>query len=465
MKKIVSALLFCALLLSLAACSQKSPTAQETEPESSAARTVTDSFGREVTIPAEVKAIVCTGSGALRMVTYLQCTDRLVGVEDCDKEYADSTLRDYAYVYHDTFDALPSIGKGGGTANTAYVEELIRLQPDVILSGYTQEALEDLAQSTGIPCVSIRAKSINFIDDSFYTAMRVAAEVLGVQERCEEVLQYIDGCKADLDARTADIPDEGKPAVYAGAVTFSGAHGFTGTYSNFGPLMAIHANNVADEMGETGYFDARVTGLNAGSTAESGYYAASAVGSETLHYVIVVLGAAEVDGKNLAYTYTSQLAGYALSRFGYIEVIKDSGAVCELPVTLSSTADYVALVPASTLTLYLPLATDVDTELVKTVRLDRESLEAPVEAGQVVGVYSVSRDGELLGSVELVTKNALPRSEFLVVLQAIEDFTTGVFFLSTCAAAVVLTLAYFLIRALLRRRAGRRSAPRHFRSR
>ena len=175
MKKIVSALLFCALLLSLAACSQKSPTAQETEPESSAARTVTDSFGREVTIPAEVKAIVCTGSGALRMVTYLQCTDRLVGVEDCDKEYADSTLRDYAYVYHDTFDALPSIGKGGGTANTAYVEELIRLQPDVILSGYTQEALEDLAQSTGIPCVSIRAKSINFIDDSFYTAMRVAA--------------------------------------------------------------------------------------------------------------------------------------------------------------------------------------------------------------------------------------------------------------------------------------------------
>ena len=46
MKKIVSALLFCALLLSLAACSQKSPTAQETEPESSAARTVTDSFVR-----------------------------------------------------------------------------------------------------------------------------------------------------------------------------------------------------------------------------------------------------------------------------------------------------------------------------------------------------------------------------------------------------------------------------------
>ena len=48
--------------------------------------------------------------------------------DSCDKEYADSTLRDYAYVYHDTFDALPSIGKGGGTANTAYVEDVYKRQ-------------------------------------------------------------------------------------------------------------------------------------------------------------------------------------------------------------------------------------------------------------------------------------------------------------------------------------------------
>ena len=229
--------------------------------------------------------------------------------------------------------------------------------------------------------------------------------------------------------------------------------------------IIYNRNALVSRVSETGYFDARVTGLNAGSTVESGYYAASAVGSETLHYVIAVLGAAEAEGRNLAYTYTSKLADYALSRFGYIEVIKAAGAVCELPVTLSSTADYVALVPATALTLYLPLSTDVDTELVKTVRLDHESLEAPVEAGRAVGVYSVSRGGELLGSVDLVTKNALPRSEFLVVLRSIEDFTTGVFFLSTVAAAVVLTLLYFLIRALMRRREGRRGAPRHYRSR
>lgn len=260
MRRLLATLLTLLTLLSLTACGsagQESDDVQTAaESDSTATRVVVDSFGREVEIPGEVKTIVCTGSGALRMICYLQCTDKLIGVEDTDKEYETSTLRDYAHVYYETFRDLPSIGKGGGTSNTAYVEELITLQPDVILSGYTQEALEDLQSATGIPCVSIRAQSINFIDESFYTAMRVAADVLGAQDRCEEVLSYIDACKADLTDRTADIPEEEKPTCYTGAVTFSGAHGFTGTYSNFGPFMAIGARNVADEAGETGYFDA-----------------------------------------------------------------------------------------------------------------------------------------------------------------------------------------------------------------
>lgn len=260
MRRFSAILLTLLTLLSLTACGSAAEGADDTQAstqsEPAATRVVVDSYGREVEIPGEVKTIVCTGSGALRMISYLQCTDMLIGVEDTDKAYETSTLRDYAHVYYETFRDLPAIGKGGGTSNTAYIEELITLQPDVILSGYTQEALEDLQSATGIPCVSIRAQSINFIDESFYTAMRVAADVLGAQDRCEEVLSYIDSCKDDLAARTADIPEDAKPTCYTGAVTFSGAHGFTGTYSNFGPFMAIGARNVADQEGQDGYYDA-----------------------------------------------------------------------------------------------------------------------------------------------------------------------------------------------------------------
>ena len=57
MKKPLSILLSCILLLSLTACGQKEAPAPEgpAESEVPSVRTVTDSFAREVTIPAEVK--------------------------------------------------------------------------------------------------------------------------------------------------------------------------------------------------------------------------------------------------------------------------------------------------------------------------------------------------------------------------------------------------------------------------
>ena len=60
-------------------------------------RIITDMLGREVEIPTEINTIICNGSNALRMVSYLQATDMMVGVEETDKGYETSTKRDYAH--------------------------------------------------------------------------------------------------------------------------------------------------------------------------------------------------------------------------------------------------------------------------------------------------------------------------------------------------------------------------------
>ena len=109
--------------------------------------------------------------------------------------------------------------------------------------------------STAVAVVSIHCPSANFIDESWYAALRLTAELTGRQTRCQELLVYIDQCKADLQTRGAAVAAEDKPSVYAGAVTFSGAHGFAGTYANFGPFLAIDAKNVADETGEKAAFE------------------------------------------------------------------------------------------------------------------------------------------------------------------------------------------------------------------
>ena len=263
-KKITAIILALAALLSLAACGSSSapersaaPAQENTAQENAAQemRIVTDTWGRKVEIPYNVESIICLGSGAPRMAAYLDVVDMMVGVEDHDKE-AYNILRDYNPVYRDEIKDLPAVGSGGGSgANNGYAEEIITVAPDVILAGFSAEAADELYGQTGIPVVCVRYLSRNFVDESFYDAMRVFAEVVGAQERCESVLSFIDECKQDLNDRTKDITDSDKQKVYTGAVTFSGRHGFGGTYAHFGPFMGVNALNVADEAADQNYYE------------------------------------------------------------------------------------------------------------------------------------------------------------------------------------------------------------------
>ena len=213
-------------------------------------RVVADVWNRNVEIPVEVDSIIAIGSMGPRMAAYLGVVDMLIGTELIDAS-AMSVRYDYSPVYHDEMKSLPVVGTGGGSGeNNAYPEEIIMLDPDVIIAGFNREACEELERQTGIPVVSIRYRADGFIDDGFYRSMRIFADVVGAEERCEEILSFIDACKADLQSRTENIAQEDKARVYAGAVTFNGRHGFSYTYVNFPPFDAVNAFNVADELSE-----------------------------------------------------------------------------------------------------------------------------------------------------------------------------------------------------------------------
>jgi iron complex transport system substrate-binding protein len=244
-------------MLCLAGCSKKNAqTASSVSENDAGTRIITDKFGRKIEIPQTVKTIICLGSGAPRIAAYLGVMDMLVGSEEQDVKNL-TVLRDYNPIYHDAFEKLPVAGSGGGSGqNNGYAEEIISIGPDVILAGFDKEPADELQFQTGIPVVAVGYSSNGLANDTFYASMRVFAEVVGAQERCEQVLSFIDNCKKDLGERTSGIPDREKRKAYTGAVTFSGRHGFSGTYSNFGPFTVINAFNVADKPTEEGYYEA-----------------------------------------------------------------------------------------------------------------------------------------------------------------------------------------------------------------
>ena len=99
-----------------------------------------------------------------------------------------------------------------------YPEQIISVRPDVILCTYTAELADEIQSKTGIPTVAVPQGRL--YQEDYKQALRIIGDVCGVEDRAENVISYIDDCLADLNRRTADIPDGEKPSVLAAAATF-----------------------------------------------------------------------------------------------------------------------------------------------------------------------------------------------------------------------------------------------------
>lgn len=244
MKKIVSLVI---ILLLFTGCSFTEPDDFAAKSDNlHATRKVTDIFGREVEIPEKIETIAAIG-GAARILTYAGCADKLIGVTEMDKSAV--AAMPYSVVNAEHFAAIGTVGSGG-SKDTPFPEELVKLSPDLIFAMTDIDTVNDVQTKTGIPVVAVYPTDM--FDESLYDSLNLIGGIMGTHSRCEEVVSYIKACRDDLEGRTGDIPDSLKPTVYTGAVSFRGAHGFEGTYGAYPPFVAIGAKNVADETGQTG---------------------------------------------------------------------------------------------------------------------------------------------------------------------------------------------------------------------
>lgn len=242
MKKFLALFLMFSLFCSLVAGCGPKENPNNTRP-------ITDGAGRQIKVPETVKSIVCVGVGALRYTCYMGAQDLVVGVEDCEKEPVISRL--YNFVNIDRFKDLPVIGTNG----EPYAEEIIKVAPDVIvMSKFASVKADKLQRKTGIPVVVVPGSDTT-LDDAAYETIRILGELYGKQARATELTDYLKGIQKDLSDRTKDIPEEKKPSVYVGGVSFKGHHGFEGTEAGYGPFALIGAKNLADTTGKTGAFN------------------------------------------------------------------------------------------------------------------------------------------------------------------------------------------------------------------
>lgn len=234
------------LAFALAGCAAPQQEANEPAAETI---TVTDAYGRDVTVPSDADTCATVGSGA-RFVVYAGAQDKLIAVTEMDTPA--SPARAYTEVYADEFAALPTTSNGNHLMETSVdAEKMLELKPDVIVSSRSAEECDQLQQQIGIPVIGISYQDQMFTDNVYNSILSVG-RALGTEQHAQGVVDALKSWQADLSGRTADIPDAEKPSCYAGAVNFKGAKSFGGTYAGYPPFDAVNINNVADQSGQKG---------------------------------------------------------------------------------------------------------------------------------------------------------------------------------------------------------------------
>lgn len=188
--------------------------------------------------------------------------------------------------------------------------------------------------------------------------------------------------------------------------------------TNLSEGRRIHTtNSLLSNWKWVGYLYKNADGIKTGSTDEAGQCLIASAKSGSRKLISVVLGAERLtkpDGKTdvKSFSETIRMFEWGFHNFRRKTLLSTEEAICEVPVALSKETNYVIAHPAKDLEATVPLDLDPAT-LKREIKLDAESANAPLAAGDKLGTVSLT-DGEITyGTADLVALNAVSASRFL----------------------------------------------------
>ena len=205
MKKFICAVLALVMVLSLAACGKK----QGYDPlEGVKTRVITDSAGRQVEIPADIRRVAPSGSTA-QMILMPIAYDLLAGLSS-----SPSTAQ--MPYFPEEVRYLPTFGQFYGSKANLNMESLIDARPQIIIDlGDAKDTIADdmdrIQKQTGIPTVFIEADL-----DDMAAAYRMLGDILNRAGTAEPLAQFIEKSVTMAQENSAKIPESQRLSVLFG---------------------------------------------------------------------------------------------------------------------------------------------------------------------------------------------------------------------------------------------------------
>jgi iron complex transport system substrate-binding protein len=207
-------------------------------PRIARASTVTDAAGRAVPVPEKVTRVFPAGPPAA-ILLYTLAPELLLGWPRANR------AEELPYLMPD-IGRRPEVGRLTGRGNTANLEVVLALKPDLILDvGSTRETFVSLAgrvqEQTGIPYALLDGR-FAAIPETY----RKLGALIGRRTEADAKAEYCEHTLNDVQRRIAAVPRERRPRVYY-------ARGPRGLETGLGGSINVEtielmARNVAGDM-------------------------------------------------------------------------------------------------------------------------------------------------------------------------------------------------------------------------
>lgn len=190
-------------MIAVAGCTQTStPAATVTPTPMPATKTIVDMSGASVTIPYNVSRIVVTCyGGASHEIAVLGAADLIVGQPPMQRFPA--LIRIYPGL-NNTVNA--------GSFNNVNMEELLKLDPSIVVAPKSSNQTNQAITNAGIPVVAVSAGNGNI--STLMQEFNMMGQVLNKENQSDALVSYWNDRLKMINSRVSSIPADQKKHVY-----------------------------------------------------------------------------------------------------------------------------------------------------------------------------------------------------------------------------------------------------------
>ena len=180
---------------------------KETKPAEASARTIIDHDGKSVTIPNQVNRVLVASVFPLPSVltVFLGSPEKLVGIPPASLGAAKAGL------LGEIFPEFLNIPTNFLANNEINVEEVLKLNPDLIFTGSIDQKVKEELENAGISTVTVSANNWNYnILETYDAWIELLSEIFPEAAKKDKVSEYSKKVHELIQSRVANIPDEQK---------------------------------------------------------------------------------------------------------------------------------------------------------------------------------------------------------------------------------------------------------------